>query len=119
MFERYTEKARRSIFFARYEASQLGSPDINSEHLLLGLLRDDKAVVRQLLLKLDYESVRDDVAARVQAPGGPKLPPSVVAIWSFNEGCVVSPAVSHSKLPPSVYRDDSQKLSPEERAIPM
>src|SRR5437660_1400834 len=77
MFERYTEKARRSIFFARYEASQLGSPDINSEHLLLGLLRDDKAVIRQLLLKIDYESVRDDVAARVQGPSGPKLPLSV------------------------------------------
>jgi ATP-dependent Clp protease ATP-binding subunit ClpC len=28
MFERYTEKARRVIFFARYEASQLGSPYI-------------------------------------------------------------------------------------------
>ena len=26
MFERYTEKARRVIFFARYEASQYGSP---------------------------------------------------------------------------------------------
>jgi hypothetical protein len=25
MFERYTESARRTLFFARYEASQLGS----------------------------------------------------------------------------------------------
>ena len=39
MFERYTEKARRVIFFARYEASQFGSPCIETEHLLLGLLR--------------------------------------------------------------------------------
>jgi ATP-dependent Clp protease ATP-binding subunit ClpC len=39
MFERYTEKARRVIFFARYEASQFGSPYIESEHVLLGLLR--------------------------------------------------------------------------------
>ncbi len=31
MFERYTEKARRAIFFARYEASQSGSPYIESE----------------------------------------------------------------------------------------
>ena len=38
MFERYTEKARRVIFFARYEASQYGSPYIETEHLLLGLL---------------------------------------------------------------------------------
>ncbi len=48
MFERYTEKARRVIFFARYEASRYGSPDINSEHLLLGLLREDKALGRWL-----------------------------------------------------------------------
>jgi hypothetical protein len=39
MFERYTEKARRSIFFARWEASQSGSPYIEPEHLLLGLMR--------------------------------------------------------------------------------
>src|SRR5947207_10768613 len=38
MFERYTEKARRVIFFSRYEASQFGSPYIETEHLLLGLL---------------------------------------------------------------------------------
>jgi ATP-dependent Clp protease ATP-binding subunit ClpC len=35
MFERYTEKARRVIFFARYEAAQFGSPLIETEHLLL------------------------------------------------------------------------------------
>lgn len=41
MFERYTEKARRAVFFARYEASQSGSPEIVPLHLLLGLLRDN------------------------------------------------------------------------------
>lgn len=45
MFERYTEKARRTIFFSRYEASQFGSRYIESEHLLLGLLRADEALV--------------------------------------------------------------------------
>jgi uncharacterized damage-inducible protein DinB len=49
MFERYTEKARRVIFFARYEASQFGSPYIDSEHLLLGILREDKALANRLL----------------------------------------------------------------------
>lgn len=48
MFERYSEKARRVIFFARYEASQFGSPLIESEHLLLGLLREDKPLVIRL-----------------------------------------------------------------------
>jgi ATP-dependent Clp protease ATP-binding subunit ClpC len=42
MFERYTEKARRVIFFARYEASQFGSPYIETEHMLLGVLREDR-----------------------------------------------------------------------------
>jgi len=40
MFERYTEKARRTIFFARDEAGSFGSPYIVSEHLLLGILRE-------------------------------------------------------------------------------
>lgn len=47
MFQRYTEKARRVIFFARYEASQYGSPCIDTEHILLGLLREDVALMRE------------------------------------------------------------------------
>ncbi len=48
MFERYTEKARRVIFFSRYEASQYGSPEIDTEHLLLGLLRENRHLLRWL-----------------------------------------------------------------------
>ena len=33
MFDRYMEKARCVIFFARYEASQYGSPYIETELL--------------------------------------------------------------------------------------
>jgi ATP-dependent Clp protease ATP-binding subunit ClpC len=43
MFERFTEKARRAVFFARYEASQYGNSYIETEHLLLGLWREDLA----------------------------------------------------------------------------
>lgn len=42
MFERFTEKARRVIFFARYEASHYGASEISTEHLLLELLREAK-----------------------------------------------------------------------------
>lgn len=42
MFERYTHPARRVIFFARYEASALASSSIDTEHLLLGLRREDR-----------------------------------------------------------------------------
>ena len=40
MFEKYNEKARRALFFARYESSKLGSKVIESEHILLGILRE-------------------------------------------------------------------------------
>lgn len=44
MFERYTEMARRVIFSAKYEASQDGSNFIEAEHIVLGLLAEDKAL---------------------------------------------------------------------------
>jgi hypothetical protein len=46
MFERYTEKSRRAIFFGRYEASRYGSRYIETEHLLLGLLREDGTLAK-------------------------------------------------------------------------
>jgi hypothetical protein len=64
MFERYTEKARRTIFFARYEASQFGAHKIETEHLLLGLLRDDKALAQRFLGTTSSESIRKQVEAR-------------------------------------------------------
>jgi ATP-dependent Clp protease ATP-binding subunit ClpC len=64
MFERYTEKARRVIFFARYEASQFGSPYIETEHLLLGLLREDKALANRFLRShAAIESIRKQIEA--------------------------------------------------------
>jgi hypothetical protein len=61
MFERYTEKARRVIFFARYEASQFGSPYIETEHMLLGFLREDKGFAMQVVPFLDAESIRQEI----------------------------------------------------------
>ncbi len=55
MFERFTEKARRAVFFARHEASQYGSPILDTEHLLLGIMREDKTVVHRLIGPLDFE----------------------------------------------------------------
>ncbi|HWC18247.1 MAG TPA: Clp protease N-terminal domain-containing protein [Terriglobales bacterium] len=76
MFERYTEKARRVIFFARYEASQFGSPYIETEHLLLGLLREDKATTRQFFSSA--EAIRQEIEKatliREQVPTSVDLP---------------------------------------------
>lgn len=66
MFERYTEGARRTIFFARYEAGQYGNSSIEPEHLLLGLMRDDKRLARRALSQPGAaESIRKEIDARV------------------------------------------------------
>jgi ATP-dependent Clp protease ATP-binding subunit ClpC len=62
MFERYTEKVRRVIFFARYEASQIGSPYIETEHLLLGLVREDHALTNRFTRsQATLESIRNQI----------------------------------------------------------
>jgi ATP-dependent Clp protease ATP-binding subunit ClpC len=79
MFERYIEKARRAIFFARFEASQFGSPYIETEHLLLGILREDKALSMNMLKGVssveqirkeieDHTLTREKVATSVDLP---------------------------------------------------
>src|SRR5271167_1879866 len=66
MFERYTEKARRVIFFARFEASQVGSPYIETEHLVLGLLREDKALILRFLPShASVESIRKQIEGHI------------------------------------------------------
>ena len=76
MFERYTEKARRVIFFARYEASVFGSSYIETEHLLLGLLREDKALANRFLgSHAAIESIRKQIEAHT--PPGEKVSTSV------------------------------------------
>ncbi|HEV7889581.1 MAG TPA: ATP-dependent Clp protease ATP-binding subunit [Pyrinomonadaceae bacterium] len=77
MFERYTEKARRVIFFARYEASQFGAPAIEPEHLLLGLMREDKTLTARFLARAQtsLEAIRKEIEGR--APLREKISTSV------------------------------------------
>ena len=66
MFERYTERARRVLFFARYEASQLGSISIEIEHLLLGLIREGKGLTSRIFARshLSLENIRKEIEGR-------------------------------------------------------
>src|SRR5246127_2683061 len=65
MFERYTERARRVIFFARYEASQFGSTTIETENLLLGLIRENKNLTNRFLRNSSsIESIRKEIEGR-------------------------------------------------------
>lgn len=64
MFERFTDKARRSIFFARYEATQYQSATIEAEHLLLAILREDKAVAAFIHRRATGR--RDDIRRKIE-----------------------------------------------------
>ena len=68
MFERYTDKARRVIFFARYEALQYGSQTIAPEHILLGLMRGDKTISTKFFpfrANLTVEVIRREVEEKI------------------------------------------------------
>jgi ATP-dependent Clp protease ATP-binding subunit ClpC len=65
MFERYNERARRVIFFARYEASQYGSPTIESEHFLIGLERENKNLLARFIRVPSGDGIRRKVDERV------------------------------------------------------
>jgi hypothetical protein len=71
MFERYTEAARRSLFFARYEASLLGSAAIEPHHVLLGLLKEPDPLITRLLTGTPIHTLRQLIYARAGAGTSP------------------------------------------------
>jgi len=70
MFERFTEVARRTIFFARFEAGKFGCPYMETEHLLLALLREDRSF-RNKLPAGAAEQIRERIEERVPQPVQP------------------------------------------------
>jgi ATP-dependent Clp protease ATP-binding subunit ClpC len=66
MFERFTETARRAVVSSKHKASYVGSPEIDTEHLLLGLLSTDKGLARRFLGSL---WAADSVWRRIEQGG--------------------------------------------------
>ncbi|HXN48991.1 MAG TPA: Clp protease N-terminal domain-containing protein [Bryobacteraceae bacterium] len=76
MFERFDERARRAVFFARYEASQAGSAEIECHHLLLALFREGWAVFGPFLKSRERAAaIRKEIEARF--PPRPRVSTSV------------------------------------------
>jgi ATP-dependent Clp protease ATP-binding subunit ClpA len=73
MFERFNQPARRSLFFARYEAGMLGSPVIGTEHLLLGVLKEREPLITELLgtANVTAEALRQVIYPRAGASASP------------------------------------------------
>ena len=94
MFERFTHGARRAVVLAQEEARQFNHPYIGTEHLLLGLLREQQGIATTALadLGISLDGVRQQVAETIgrgaQSPGShlPFTPSAKNAIeHSFEE----------------------------------
>ena len=104
MFEKYTEKARRVIFFARYEASQFGSPSIETEHLLLGLIREDRNLTARFIPRANatIQDIRKEIEGRTLIRGkvstSVDLPFSEECKRALNTAAEESERLSHKHI---------------------
>src|SRR5690242_3701847 len=67
MWQRFTERARRVVFFAQEEAARLGENYVGTEHLLLGLVRENDSVAARILDRLGVPlgRIRSDIERQV------------------------------------------------------
>ena len=72
MWQRFTERARKAVFYAQEEAGKWGANFVGPEHLLLGLIREDDNLAGRILDQLGVkpESVRKAVQARLRPGDG-------------------------------------------------
>src|SRR5690242_16431752 len=70
MWQRFTERARRIVFFAQEEAARLGENEVGTEHLLLGLLRENDSVAARILDRLGIALGRVRADLEKQVPRG-------------------------------------------------
>ena len=72
MQDRFTDRVRKVIYFARDEASRLQHDYIGTEHLLLGIVREGEGIAAKVLSKLDldFEQIQQAVENMVKASGG-------------------------------------------------
>jgi ketosteroid isomerase-like protein len=76
MFERYTEHARRALFFSREEVTFRGHTFIAPEHLLLGLIREQGHVAARVLsaAHVSPELVREEIARKSASTSASSVP---------------------------------------------
>src|SRR6266545_1627556 len=76
MFERFTERARQVVVLAQDEARALRHNYIGTEHMLLGLARENDGVAARLLLDLgvDAERIRSEVIGMLSGTPGTVVP---------------------------------------------
>jgi len=68
MFDRFTDRARKVMGYARLEAERFNHDYIGTEHILLGLIKEGSGVAANVLenLDVDLEKVRAEIEKRVK-----------------------------------------------------
>jgi len=70
MWQRFTERARKVVFYAQEEAQKFGEGYVSTEHLLLGLVRESESVASRVLEKLGVSLGRVRSEVEKQLPRG-------------------------------------------------
>src|SRR5438445_2432653 len=65
MFERFTERGRRCIYFARQSAAGYGSPTIETEHFILAILHEDPNLIGRFLPSKTTKEIRVEIEKRL------------------------------------------------------
>ena len=67
MWQRFTERARKVVFYAQEEAGRLGENYVSTEHLLLGLVRENDSVAARILDKIGVSlgRIRSEIERQV------------------------------------------------------
>jgi len=74
MFERFSKKARYVLLFARHEVEELGDYSMQSYHLLLGLVREGKYIIREFLPEYNSQNLLEMFRKKIQEKIGIKQP---------------------------------------------
>jgi ATP-dependent Clp protease ATP-binding subunit ClpC len=74
MWQRFTERARKVVFYAQEEAQRFGEGYVSTEHLLLGLVRESDSVAARVLEKLGVSLNRIRAEVEKQLPRGDARP---------------------------------------------
>src|SRR5512132_890647 len=74
MWQRFTERGRKVVFYAQEEAQKFGDAYVSTEHLLLGLVREGDSVACRVLEKLGVSLNRSRAEVEKQLPRGDARP---------------------------------------------
>jgi len=98
VFENYSGKSRRIVFFARYEASRLGARAVEPEHFLLAIMREAPGLLETILPQgeASVSLMRTRIESTMRE--GPKLTGSVDLPFSPQTRAVLNIAAHEAEV---------------------